>query len=194
MKLVLFAAAASALMTGAAFAGNNQPAAYEPGIAPAPAYQSPNWTGFYVGGEMGYAHVDIGTAVGTIDDSGVIGGLIAGYDHDLGDLVIGAGFDYDWSDIEWVPGLKLDSIWRAKLRGGYKIGNGLLYAAAGYTEMEVSVVGFTGSQDGYFIGGGYDYLASDNLSVGGEVLYHDYDVSGGSLDATTVQVRAAYRF
>ncbi|WP_324752105.1 outer membrane protein [Roseovarius sp. Pro17] len=179
MKYILSAAAASALMAGTAFAGNNS---------------SPNWTGFYAGGELGYANVEIGTPFGSINSDGVIGGLIAGYDYDLGDLVIGAGIDYDWSDIELVPGVDVDSIWRAKLRGGYKVGNGLLYATTGYTEIEASVGGFTGSEDGYFVGVGYDYMASDNMSLGGEVLYHDYDVTGGSLEATTVQIRAAYRF
>ncbi len=194
MKYLLPVAAASALMAGTAFAGNSQSALYETAIAPAPAYQSPNWTGFYAGGEMGYASVDIGTPFGGLESDGVIGGLIAGYDFDLGNLVIGAGLDYDWSDIELIPGVDVDSIWRAKLRGGYKIGNGLLYATTGYTEIEASAGGFTGSEDGYFVGGGYDYLASDNMSLGGEVLYHDYDVTGGSLEASTFQIRAAYRF
>ena len=54
-----------------------------------------------------------------------------------------------------------------------------------------------GDEDGWFAGGGYEYLVTDNVSVGGEVLYHefdDFDNSGTDVDATTVQARATFRF
>jgi len=206
MKYFLSAAAVSALMAGTAFAGNIAPAPQEPVIAPAPApaYTSPNWTGFYAGGELGYANVDIGTPFGDTDESGLIGGLVAGYDYDLGNWVIGAGFDYDWTDVSFNLGgglnADVDSIWRAKVRGGYKLGNGLLYATAGYAQIDASVdvgggLSVSGDEDGYFVGGGYEHMFTENISVGGEVLYHDFDVDGGeSLEATTAQVRATYRF
>ncbi len=190
MKYLLSAAAASALMAGTAFAGNIEPAPMEPVIAPAPApvFTSPNWTGFYAGGQLGYGNVD--TSIAGVDGDGLIGGLVAGYDYDLGDWVIGAGFDYDWTDISLAPGLDVDSIWRAKLRGGYKLGNGLLYATAGYTQVDANI---GGSEDGYFVGAGYEHLLTSNFALGGEVLYHDYDVPG-TLEATTAQVRATFRF
>ena len=202
MKYLLSAAAASALMAGTAFAGNVQPAPMEPVIAPAPApvFASPNWTGFYAGGQLGYANVELGVLGLSVDESGFIGGLTAGYDYDLGDWVIGAGFDYDWADVEFDLGggatADIDSIWRAKLRGGYKIGNGLLYATAGYAQVEASATGLgSDNEDGYFVGGGYEHMVTQNMSLGGEVLYHDFDVpSGTSAEATTAQVRATFRF
>lgn len=78
MKYLLSAAAASALMAGTAFADN--------------IGSSPNWTGLYAGGEMGYVNVELSAGGVSGDDNGFIGGLVAGYDYDLGDLVIGAGF------------------------------------------------------------------------------------------------------
>lgn len=231
MKYLLSAAAASALMAGTAFAGNIEPIPVEPVIvAPAPVFSSPNWTGFYAGGEMGYADLGVG-GNGVYNDNdnnnflgfnnnnsvgdGFIGGLTIGYDYDLGTWVIGAAADYDWTDISvranrlYYNGdavdfdTKLESIWRLKARGGYKIGNGLLYATAGYAQADTKEFG---SADGWFIGAGYDYLITEQISLGGELLYHEFDnFSGGNdinghrvsdldLDATTIQVRATWRF
>ncbi|MFX0543729.1 outer membrane protein [Roseovarius sp. S4756] len=197
MKYLLSAAAASALMTGTAFAGNIEPAPMEPVIAPAPApvFTSPNWTGFYAGGQLGYGDVD--TDLAGVDGDGLIGGLTAGYDYDLGNWVIGAGFDYDWTDITLsTVNLDVDSVWRAKLRGGYKLGNGLLYATGGYANVDVQTLG---DEDGYFVGAGYEHLITENISLGGEVLYHQFDgLPAGGVDtdpeATTAQVRATFRF
>src|SRR5690554_5798409 len=106
MKYLLSAAAASALMAGTAFAGNIEPAPAEPVIAPAPmpAATSPDWTGFYAGGQLGYANID-SDVPGDSDGDGFIGGLTAGYDYDMGNnWVVGAGFDYDWADIDFGNG------------------------------------------------------------------------------------------
>lgn len=197
MKYLLSATAASALLAGTAFAGNLEPAPKEPVITPAPepVFTSPNWTGFYAGGELGYANVD--TNVSGFDGDGLIGGLVVGYDYDLGDFVIGAGLDYDWANIDLGGGVDLDRIWRAKLRGGYKLGNGLLYATAGYANTELSGGGSSIDDDGYFVGGGYEHMFTENVSVGGEILYHDFDDFDGSpvdVEATTAQVRATFRF
>ncbi len=198
MKYLLSATAASALLAGTAFAGNIEPAPMEPVIAPAPApaYTTPNWTGFYAGAQVGYGNID--TNVAGVDGDGLIGGLTAGYDYDLGDWVIGAGLDYDWTDISLSnpvgADLDVDSIWRAKLRGGYKLGDGLLYATAGYANADLASVG---DDDGYFVGAGYEHLITQNISVGGEVLYHEFDNFTGSttdVEATTAQVRATFRF
>ncbi len=204
MKYLLSAAAASALMAGTAFAGNIDSTPMESIAPPAPYSVSPNWTGFYAGGQMGYINVELSAGGVSGDDNGFIGGLVAGFDYDLGDLVIGAGFDYDWSDIgdsAGVVSVDLDNIWRAKLRGGYKIGNGLLYATAGYAEVEVSAsaggLSVSADDDGYFVGAGYDHLVSQNMSLGGEVLYHEFDnflSSGVDAEVVTAQVRATYRF
>ena len=232
MKYLLTATAASALIAGTAFAGNIEPAPMEPIIAPAPApmSSSPDWTGFYVGGELGYA--DLGVSGNGIyndynpDDKflginrnsvgdGFIGGVVLGYDYDVGNWVVGAGADYDWTDISvrtnrvyTIGGgevnfdTKLESIWRIKARGGYKIGNGLLYATAGYAQADTKDFG---SADGWLVGAGYEHLVGENFSLGLEVLYHEFDnfkrdrgdgfgVKNLDLDATTVQLRGTYRF
>ena len=185
----------AAVMSGAtAMAGNVDEPAPDPVIAaPAPVIQSsPDWTGFYAGGQLGYANVDPDNFD---DDDGAIGGLVLGYDHDLGNnWVVGGGLDYDFADIDIGPNSSIEEVFRAKLRGGYKIGRGLLYGTGGYAWADTDSFG---NEDGYFIGGGYEHLVTDNVSVGGEVLYHEFDefsAATGDTDVTTVQVKATYRF
>ncbi|VAW01925.1 hypothetical protein MNBD_ALPHA07-2342 [hydrothermal vent metagenome] len=166
-------------------------------LAAAPAFaQSANWTGAYLGGEAGGANLKLSALGTSVDDDSLIGGIIAGYDYDLGTWVIGAGADFDFTDIDFGGPNLLESVWRLKLRGGYKIGKGLLYATGGYTSAQLASIS---DQDGYFIGGGFDYKFQPNISIGGEVLYSRFDnISGAGFpvdgELITYQLRAAYRF
>lgn len=186
-------AAAVALLAQPVFAGNIAEPAPEPVIsAPAITPTGPDWTGFYGGVQLGYA--DVGSNAPGVSGDDIIGGLIAGYDYDFGKYVIGAGIDYDFADINITPGVDVENVFRAKLRGGVEIGNGLLYATGGYAQADASTLG---SEDGYFIGAGYDYLITEQFSIGGEILYHEFDNYGPTtidVDATTFQVRGAFRF
>ena len=195
LKTTTALVAVTALLGAPAFAGSPAAPAPDPVIVPAAplAPSSPNWTGFYAGGQLGYANVD--TDIPGVDGDGLIGGLVLGYDYDLGNnWVVGGGLDYDWADVDLAPGISLDNVFRAKLRGGYKIGNGLLYGTGGYVWADTNTVG---DDDGYFIGGGYEHMVTQNVSVGAEVLYHQFDNFGTAntdVDATTVQARATFRF
>ncbi|MBZ8118854.1 porin family protein [Roseovarius sp. LXJ103] len=195
MKTTFAIAAAAMIAAGPALAGSKAEPVMEPALAPVavpPAPTSPDWTGFYAGGQLGYATVD--TNVAGVDGDGVIGGLTVGYDYDFGQWVIGAGADYDWTDVSLNATTDLDSVWRLKLRGGYKIGNGLLYGTGGYAQADTNSLG---SDDGYFVGAGYEHLVAQNISLGAEVLYHEFDNFNNStldVEATTVQARATFRF
>ncbi|SEN26378.1 Opacity protein [Roseovarius tolerans] len=153
--------------------------------------RSANWTGVYIGGQLGFGSVDTSTG-GENED--VIGGVTLGYDYDFGQWVLGGALDYDFAEINAGPGAEIEEIFRLKIRGGPKIGNGLLYGAAGWANADTDTLG---DDDGWFIGGGYDYMVNSQFSIGGEVLYHDFDSfngSGNDIEATTVQIRATYRF
>ncbi len=164
-------------------------------LATGPALaQSVNWTGAYLGGEIGGANLKLSAPGASINDDSLIGGFIAGYDYDLGTWVVGAGADFDLTDIKFGGAKFMESVWRLKLRGGYKIGDGLLYATGGYANGQFKTIS---DQDGYFIGGGFDYKIQPNVSLGGEVLYHRFDnMAGTTVDGelVTYQLRAAFRF
>ncbi|WP_245962862.1 outer membrane protein [Roseovarius halotolerans] len=191
-------AATIAMATGPAFAGSASAPAPDPVVsapapAPAPAPASPDWTGGYVGGQLGYGNVD--TNAPGVDGDGAIGGLVMGYDYDFGQWVAGAGLDYDWADIGLGAGNPtIENVLRVKLRGGYKIGNGLLYGTGGWAQADTDTLG---DDDGYFIGAGYEHMITQNFAMGGEVLYHEFDnfnSTNTDVEATTVQVRGTFRF
>ena len=71
---------------------------------------------------------------------------------------------------------------------------GLLYGTAGYADADTDTLG---SDNGWFIGAGYEQIVAPNISVGGELLSHEFDdlnSSGVDVDATPFQLRVAYRF
>ena len=132
-------------------------------IAPFPVDTSPNWTGFWVGGELGIAG----------DSEGFIAGLTAGYDYDFGSFVVGGGFDYDLSETDvGNTGADLENVFRVRLRAGFEIGRGLLYGTGGYAQ---AVTDTLGSEDGYFMGAGDEHLVTPRFSYGTEVIFHDFD-------------------
>ncbi|MFU8881600.1 MAG: outer membrane protein [Rhodobacterales bacterium] len=197
MKLTrtLIAALGATVIAAPAFAGSVDPAPMEPMIqAPAPVAMTMgrDWTGGYAGLQLGYADVGTDSATGLSGDD-VIGGVTAGYDWDFGNFVLGVGFDADIADLTVGP-VTLERVYRLKARAGYDLGNGLLYATAGGVGADIDGLGY---DTGYFVGAGYEHMVTDTISLGGEVLYHEFDnfkSSGIDVDATTFQIRANYRF
>lgn len=192
-KRSIAAAGLTALLAAPAFAGSPEPAPADP-VVPAPA-PAPQWQGGYIGAELGYGNVE---ASGGGSADGALGGLIVGYDWQNGSTVYGIGFDIDASGIK-EAGDEIDHIGRLKGRIGQTVGNGLFYGTAGVTSMQISSGGASSTDSGWFAGLGYETFVSDNVTVGGELLYHDISnfkgVGGGNdIDATTLQVRVAYRF
>jgi len=196
MKLTrtLIAAFGATVIAAPVFAGSAAPAPMEPMIqAPAPVAMTMgrDWTGGYAGLQLGYA--DVGTSVAGLSGDDVIGGLTAGYDWDFGNFVLGVGVDADIADLS-VGAFTLERVYRLKARAGYDLGNGLLYATAGGVGADIDGLGY---DTGYFVGAGYEHMVTDTISLGGEVLYHEFDnfkSSGVDIDATTFQIRANYRF
>lgn len=194
-KSTVLAAIFGAAMTAPAFAGSLAKPMIEPEPV-APAIQmtpSHDWTGGYVGAQLGYADGDYG-ALG--DNNGSYG-VRAGYDWDFGDWVVGAGVDWDKTDIDLGGGSNIDSIARLKLRGGYDFGRTLLYATAGGAHAKADIAGVSHDDNGWFAGIGVEYAINDQWSVNGEVLknqFDDFDNLGTDLEATTATVGVAFRF
>jgi len=180
---------------GAAQAGGLSEPVAEPAPAPAPVMPAPmatgaDWTGFYVGGNLGYADLE---SDGLPEDfSGLTYGVHAGYLYDFGRAVLGGELEYDASNID-EEDVELDSIARAKLRVGYDAGAFMPYLVGGVARATVSDT----EDDGAFGGVGIDYAFSDSLRMGAEILQHefdDFDGSGDDVSATTASARVSFRF
>lgn len=205
-RLMMTTAAASAALGLAAFpalAGSLTPIDPDPVVvAPAPAPAAPvayDWSGLYGGVQLGWGNAGVDGGGLNEDGDGVIGGVHAGYDWDLGNYVLGVGLDYNAANIETDGGnANLDALGRARVRAGYDAGQWLFYGTGGAAYADASITGTGASSDwGWFAGAGAEYRVNQNLSVGGEALYHqfdDFDGSGVDLDATTFQARVTYRF
>ncbi|SPJ25901.1 outer membrane protein [Palleronia abyssalis] len=153
-----------------------------------------------------------------IDGDGVIGGAFAGYQYDFGNFVLGGELDLNAANLDFDDddffgddlnvdfdddgdtddgGASFDQIHRLKLRAGYDAGNTLIYGVVGAAYAEAEIFDEDYSDTGYVLGAGVDYKVAPNVTVGGEVLYHewnDFDDTGADFDATTVQARVAYQF
>jgi outer membrane immunogenic protein len=166
-----------------------------PVIVAAPAPISADWTGFYVGAQLGYGQLKSDAIVEEPKD--LLYGVHAGYLYDLGNIVLGAELDYDMTNIGFAaPPVDLDSVARFKLRAGYDAGAFQPYITAGVAQATVSGA-LDGTSDGQFAGLGVDYQLSNNFRIGGEVLGHQFDDlvnSGIDVTATTLTLRASYNF
>ncbi|WP_212525636.1 outer membrane beta-barrel protein [Actibacterium sp. MT2.3-13A] len=184
----------------AAQAGGPAPAPAEPVVvAPAPApVLSTDWTGFYAGLQLGFGQLDASGAA-TGDGDGVLGGVHAGYNWDFGSYVVGAELSYDASDIKLSGGApKVDNLARIKLRAGADMGQSLVYGAVGAAWMDLSTPGAGSSDDnGWFLGAGMEHALRENVTLGGEILYHQFDnfsKTGVDYEVLTIQARVSFRF
>lgn len=132
-------------------------------------------------------------------------GLHVGYMYDLGNFVLGAEVDYDQINFEELSASfegfseseNIDedgTIARLKFRAGYNAGRFLPYVTAGVVRLEDDD---SESTDGTFFGAGAAFKATENILIGGEVLQHQFDDAfdtGLDVEATTVSLRASYRF
>jgi opacity protein-like surface antigen len=150
-----------------------------------------DWTGAYVGGQVGWLDVEP-DGFDSSDDTAY--GLHAGYDYDFGNWVVGGELEYDWTDLAVAGGAaNVDSVVRAKLKVGYDFGRTMAYAVAGAAEVDTTL----GSETGGVYGIGLAVAVTDNLAISGELLRHDFsDIGGSGIGATadSYNLRASWRF
>jgi outer membrane immunogenic protein len=202
MKKLLLSTAAIIVLAAPATAAD-LPA--RPRATKAPAYTAPaavyNWTGFYIGGQIGGAF----SGNNSLQGSGgrFLGGVEGGVDYQFApNWVIGAEAQYNWlagnNKGVMLPGNNLVQMNDNQLgsvtgRVGYTWGPGLLYAKGGYAwkdgnNIRVSMGGVpeaftvTGNhRDGYTVGGGLEYMFAPSWSAKVEYQYYDF----GSTTFTT---------
>lgn len=173
---------------------------YNPPAAPAAPYvaaPASNWTGPYIGGAIGYGWAD--TDLPGIEGDGILGGVHAGYNHDMGGFILGGELEYDFADIDLDHNAgDITGIARLKARAGMDLGMAMPYLAAGGAHATADLTGIGKRDDfGWVAGGGVDVAATENVIIGGEYLYHrfgDFDDTGVDVDVHTLRARASYRF
>ena len=195
--------ATAVMLAGPAFAGGlNEPVAAPPvqtvPVAPAPVVSyGADWTGGYVGGSLGYADLEGSSTFGDDFNGGGVG-LHAGYNYDLGTWVVGGELEYAAYDVtDDTTGQDLDSVFRAKARAGYDAGAFLPFVTLGLAQASTSGALGDLSSDGYLYGVGAEYRVSDAITVGGELLRHefdDFDSTGIDVNADTAALRVSYNF
>ncbi|MGU9981222.1 outer membrane protein [Phreatobacter sp. HK31-P] len=192
-KLLLATTALVAFAAGAHAADLGSPRMPIAAAVVAPAY---NWTGFFVGAQVGYewarfARVTSGGFANAYNGSGLMGGLHAGYNwQGASPLVVGViadieaagvsgndagvGGTFDRGRINWQGSL------RARL--GFAADRALFYATGGLAfgglsfTNDVGALANTFSQTrvGWTAGAGIEYAVNPNWSVGLEYRYTDF--------------------
>lgn len=194
-KAALGVAMSGALAVPALAGGYSAPVTEAPVAAPVVAAPvGADWTGGYVGAQIGYGDA----SAGAVDGGGATYGLRGGYDWDLGNWVVGAGVDWDKTEIDLGTGTdNIDNIARLKLRAGYDLGRTLVYGTGGLARAKADLGGVSRSDNGWFAGIGAEYALNGRWTLGGEVLHNqfdDFDNTGTDLDATTASVNVGFRF
>lgn len=179
-----------------------------------------SWTGFYAGVYAGYGASSIdGTVIEnpisdgadgrtdilqiyadqsapfaiSLSDSGTLLGVLAGYNHQVDNIVGGLEVDLSFSDLDHLVedefyGFTEDKLqFMGSVRGrvGIAVDRMLPYVTGGlafgqveatYTEDEPDSPIYTATSNhfGWTLGAGIDYAVTDNLFVRGEVRYTDF--------------------
>ncbi len=150
----------------------------------APAYEATpiyNWTGFYIGGHVGGAFGGDNNIVapGFVggNDGAFMGGVQVGYDTQFAQSwVFGIEANYSFLDTNGNAFVNR-GLGSVTGRLGYTWGPALLYVKGGYAWADsrfTNGFGGDGGRDGYTVGGGLEYLFTQNWS--GKIEYQYYDL------------------
>jgi outer membrane immunogenic protein len=190
--------------------------------AKAPVYVAPvfSWTGFYVGGHLGWARIDLDSAtLGSGSDDGFIYGGQVGFNYQINQFVIGVEGQLSGADIGSAatvgvaPGLVATASagvdWMATLalRFGVAFGNSLLYAKVGAAWMDfgwnaavsttpggvvLATAGGGATETGWMLGAGFEYAFTPNWSA--KIEYNYLDFGGATRTVTGTFLGAPFAF
>lgn len=218
VTLTLLTAAGVALGAQAASAADMSRPVYK---APPPAVVAAyNWSGFYIGGHIGYGWGSEGafdTAAlvgGSTDPDGFLGGVQVGYNWQVDRWVFGIEGDWSWTGADGATVLGVpfssDHSWYATLTGrlGYAWDSWMWYVKGGaaWADTEYTLLGFGTASDtrvGWTIGTGLEWAIAPNWSAKLEYNYLDFSNDsfafvGGPVDVDTqvhlVKLGLNYRF
>lgn len=197
MNKLLLSAGISALMLscGAVHAADliiEEPLPIEPS-----AY---DWSGLYLGAHAGYLWGTVDVSEGGVieaagDISGGIGGLYAGYNVQMDNIVLGVEGDFGIAAVSGSGTLPqpadeytYDLNWNGHLRAraGFAADQFLVYVAGGlaFANHTLSEDTWTDTQThvGWTLGVGAEYAVTESIAVRAEYLYDDYGSADYLLD------------
>jgi outer membrane immunogenic protein len=209
-KMLLVAAATLAVQTAPLSAADlGAPRTPVAAAVAAPVF---NWTGFYLGGHLGY-----GTgrstwgALGVADSfspSGVFAGLQAGYNWQINQMVVGVEADVAYAGLRSSrvcanlnPGFtcdtRADMLASLRLRGGFAVDRTLIYVTGGlglgslkhrdsFTNTGVTWGTFNVTRAGFVVGAGMEYAFTPNVTAKLEYLYYDFGTASQGGDPGTI--------
>ncbi|MFY0610641.1 MAG: porin family protein [Hyphomicrobiaceae bacterium] len=161
-----------------------------------------NWTGAYVGAQIGYGWADTEASTGPIaginqtyeyESSGFQGGFHGGYNLQNGNFVYGIEADIDFADLDGSGVGSLGTLshqtevnWIGSLRArvGFAADRTLFYVTGGWAFGEVDVTqrsligpaisaSFSDIRNGWTLGGGVERAFTNNLTARLEYRYTD---------------------
>jgi outer membrane immunogenic protein len=154
-------------------------------VAPTPNYSflAYNWSGFYVGGNLGlsFGRFPV-TGGGTVSSAtGFIGGGQLGYNYQIGQIVVGAEADLQYSGMSKRVGpttAALNYFGTARARLGYAFDRFMVYGTGGLAYGDVRIkTDAVGRDDkmlmGWTAGVGMEYAFTQNITARAEYLYTD---------------------
>ena len=195
-------ASTSAILVSIPARAADLPSPVQP-VAPIAYAPSFSWTGFYVGGELGWIGTNPEYTAGAVllgtpfvvsaatGKDGMSYGVLAGYNYQVGNVVLGIEGDFEG----WTVGkirytaitgdfLTAHSKWGGSVRGrlGYAADRVLVYISGGAafvsTETSIPTTGISiGGDDtrvGWTVGAGLDYAFTNNWFTGFEYRYSQF--------------------
>ena len=210
-------AAIATLATKGARAADLPTRMYTKAPAAQPIAAAYDWSGFYLGGHVGYewgrtrVETDGSLTEPHAKTNGTDGGALIGYNWQMGAMVAGLEGDFGWSNAHGVGAIVVDPIvtrepntydvkWTSHARGrlGYAFDRWLVYGAGGLAVADLdfhegglttTIVG--AKYYGWSAGGGVEGAVTDNLLARVEYLHDDYghkDYTGVAGDVDRVSL------
>jgi outer membrane immunogenic protein len=170
-----------------------------------------SWTGFYIGGQLGWAGSKLSVSgeaeaafSGSQNLSSFLAGGFAGYDHQIGSMVVGIEADANarigsktgTAPFSWYSGpvtWKSESEWDASLRlriGWLATSQTLIYATGGvawanykfHLSDAEGLLSENKIRTGWTVGGGIQQVLTKNISLRAEYRYSDYGSKSGTFN------------
>ena len=199
MKKLALAAALSVAFAGAASAADMPARTYSK--APAPIVEVWNWTGFYIGGQVGGAWSDHGWDNVSLTNepvghtaSSVAGGGHIGYNWQFNQIVFGVEAEANWTNLRGSsisvvnPAVTYSTSidWYATVVGrlGFAFGRAMVYGTGGVAFTDVETRGVNGVIDsfanssqrtGWTAGVGFAYQITPNWIAGVDYKHLQFD-------------------